>query len=89
MITDVDADVVNTASRIYPLVFRCVSSTNAVAFYEYLRDEVNVIEKGGLEAAGDPHVANLNRDQAESECLFYSFSRNGVSTVEYSRILCG
>ncbi|KAJ3055066.1 hypothetical protein HK097_011629 [Rhizophlyctis rosea] len=65
LITDVDADVVNTASRIYPLIFRCVSSTNAVTFYEYLRDEVNVIEKGGLEAAGDPHVANLDRDQAE------------------------
>ncbi|KAJ3041918.1 hypothetical protein HDV00_008427 [Rhizophlyctis rosea] len=67
LITDDDSDVVSTASRIYPLVFRCVSTTNAASFYEYLRDEITVIEKSGLEAAGDPHVSKLDKDEAESE----------------------
>ncbi|KAJ3101339.1 hypothetical protein HDU97_001433 [Phlyctochytrium planicorne] len=69
LIVDAEQDVVSTACRIYPLVFKCVPSNNIKDFHDYLRDEIMVIQKGGLEAASDPLISGLSREEIERMVL--------------------
>ncbi|KAJ3213498.1 Jouberin [Dinochytrium kinnereticum] len=66
LIVDAEPDVVSCACRIYPLVFRCVSNNNTKEFHDYLRNEISVIQKGGLEAASDPLISGLSREEIEN-----------------------
>ncbi|KAJ3084110.1 hypothetical protein HDU99_003321 [Rhizoclosmatium hyalinum] len=63
LLTDEEMEVSRAASRIYPLVFRCVSTNNGQDFYDYLIGEINLIKKGGNELMSDPLLANLSKDE--------------------------
>ncbi|KAI8848354.1 armadillo-type protein [Chytridium lagenaria] len=65
LIVDAEPDVVTCACRVYPLVFRCVSNNNTKEFHDYLRNEIQVIQRGGLEAASDPLISGLSREEIE------------------------
>ncbi|KAJ3090469.1 hypothetical protein HK102_003650 [Quaeritorhiza haematococci] len=65
MIVDKDMDIVERASQIYPTVFRCVSVNRVKDFLAYLKSEIAVISKAGLEAIADPLVANLSQGESE------------------------
>ncbi|KAI9207546.1 armadillo-type protein [Polychytrium aggregatum] len=64
-IVDKSSEVAACASRIYPLIFKCVSATIAEESYLYLKDEVAVLTKSGLEKTGDPLVAGLTKDEID------------------------
>ncbi|KAJ3415514.1 RNA polymerase II associated protein 1 [Chytridiales sp. JEL 0842] len=65
LMVDKEADVLETASRIYPLVFRCVSSNNTKEFFDYLKNEIYVIHKAGPQAAADPLIAALSKEESD------------------------
>ncbi|KAJ3064614.1 hypothetical protein HDU98_011984, partial [Podochytrium sp. JEL0797] len=65
LLTDEEFEVCRAASRIYPLVFRCVSTNNAHDFYEYLVSEIQLIKKGGPELSSDPMLASLSKDECQ------------------------
>ncbi|KAJ1562765.1 hypothetical protein HK096_003735 [Nowakowskiella sp. JEL0078] len=67
LLVDQDTDVAKIARRIYPMIFRCVSQNNASEFFEYLRNEINLLQKGGIETVGDPFTAKLSKQ--EQECV--------------------
>ncbi|KAJ3014030.1 hypothetical protein HKX48_005388 [Thoreauomyces humboldtii] len=65
MVVDQDPDVVKHASRIFPLIFRCTPEAQSATFIEYLKNEITTIQKGGAEAAADPLVSNLTREEKD------------------------
>ncbi|KAJ3148056.1 hypothetical protein HDU89_004901 [Geranomyces variabilis] len=65
MVTDNDLDVVKHASRIFPLIFRCTPETQSTTFVDYIKNEISTIQKGGPEAAGDPLISNLSREERD------------------------
>jgi hypothetical protein len=70
LVCDSEDDVMEIASRIYPLVFRCVSSNNTKEFHDYLKNEINLIQKPGPEAAADPMIASLTKEEADRKYYF-------------------
>ncbi|KND03924.1 uncharacterized protein SPPG_01373 [Spizellomyces punctatus DAOM BR117] len=65
LIVDTDSDVVNSASRLFPLVFRCVPTTQSADFLAYLKSEIATIQTGGPQANGDPMVAGLTTEESD------------------------
>ncbi|KAI8822501.1 armadillo-type protein [Fimicolochytrium jonesii] len=65
LIVDDDQDVVKSASRIFPLVFRCTPEAQSHDFVENLKNELATIQKDMLEVAGDPMVANSTREEMD------------------------
>jgi hypothetical protein len=66
LIVESDQDIRRCAGRIYPLVFRCVSSNNAIEFINYLRNEIRTLQQSGLEALGDPLISSLSFEDLTS-----------------------
>lgn len=87
LIVDTDSDVVKYASKLFPLVFRCVPGTQSADFLAYLKSEIDTLQKGGPEAKADPMIAGLSKEEKDrkfkslavrldriaSSCLWYSF----------------
>ncbi|TPX59062.1 hypothetical protein PhCBS80983_g02729 [Powellomyces hirtus] len=65
MVTDTDPDVVKHASKIFPLIFRCTPEAQSATFVDYIKNEINTIQKGGPEVAGDPLVSSLTREERD------------------------
>ncbi|KAI9005894.1 armadillo-type protein [Gaertneriomyces semiglobifer] len=65
LIVDADADVVNYAARLFPLVFRCVPTAQSDDFIGYLHNEIFVILKGGPEASADPMISSLTQEERD------------------------
>ncbi|KAI9106007.1 armadillo-type protein [Phlyctochytrium arcticum] len=65
LLVDTDMDVVHNASRIFPLVFRCVPPTQSSEFISYLRAEIATITHGGHGASADPMISNLSAEESD------------------------
>ncbi|KAJ3309526.1 hypothetical protein HDV04_005966 [Boothiomyces sp. JEL0838] len=58
--------VVNAAARIYPLIFRAVSSSNAEEFENFLKNEIQLLQNPtSLEAVADPIISHLSQDEIQ------------------------
>ncbi|KAJ3318939.1 hypothetical protein HDV06_006928 [Boothiomyces sp. JEL0866] len=58
--------VVNAAARIYPLIFRAVSLSNAQEFEDFLRNEIKLLQNPtSLEAVADPIISHLSQDEIQ------------------------
>ncbi|KAJ3208349.1 hypothetical protein HDU82_002587 [Entophlyctis luteolus] len=75
LITGSEPEVCKAACRIYPLVFRCVTNSNAKEFYgkitsegkvnavlDYLISEIEMIKKGPAACAADPMLSSATKD---------------------------
>ncbi|KAI9350180.1 armadillo-type protein [Obelidium mucronatum] len=80
LLADEEMEVCHTAARIYPLVFRCVSSNNAQDFYDYLIGEISLIKKGGAELASDPLLAALAQDEQQRIVVQSILALGSIST---------
>ncbi|KAI8904746.1 armadillo-type protein [Gorgonomyces haynaldii] len=66
MLVDSEKQVVDTATRVYLLVFRCTVKNQSEQFESYLKQELDaVMNRTKLENLGDPYVNDLTADQAE------------------------
>lgn len=63
LVVDKEEEVYKAALRVYPLVFRCVSTNQVKEFVDYLISEIRSIERAGPEAAGDPLISGLTIEE--------------------------
>ncbi|KAJ3269686.1 hypothetical protein HDV01_001114 [Terramyces sp. JEL0728] len=58
--------VVSAAARIYPLIFKAVSSSNSEEFESFLKNEIKLLQNPtSLEAIADPIISHLSQDEIQ------------------------
>ena len=64
---DKEPEIRGLASRLYPIIFRYTPTALVDTCWNYLLSEVNIIAKGGLEAAADPLIMSLTPSECDRE----------------------
>jgi hypothetical protein len=67
---DRNPEVVEAASKLYPIIFKCVSESSTAFYEEYLRKEMIMLTNlKSAESLADPLISHLTVDEVYRKCL--------------------